>query len=297
MLNAPGTNTPGRAAVLGGAVLWGIAACSGTPDIAGGDSRGPWFANDPESTMAIDHAPWDSFIAAWLETDPHGDGVNRVAYGAVTEEDHRKLKAYLRSLEQVDIAKYDRDQQVAFWMNLYNAAMADTVLDAMPVSSVLQIRGPGTNVVGPWLRPVARIYGKPLTFDDIEHRILRVGFNDMGPPIHYGVNCASMGCPPLAPRAHTAENWRRNLAEAARQFVNCPHGVRFDDDGALHTSRIYRSWFQEDFGGSDESVIAHLMDYAEPALAERLRGRTAIADDFYDWRLNALRTGEPRPAR
>ena len=270
-------------AVAGVAALCGLAAC--TPAVT--DPAGPWPVNDPESTVTIDHAAWDAILVAHLRVDPEGDGVNRFDFRAVGAEDRRKLKDYLRGLSGVDIAACDRDEQIAFWMNLYNAAIADTVLDAMPVDSVLDIPGPGLGVLGPWLRPVATVAGHTVTFDDIEHRILRVHFADMGIPIHYGVNCASAGCPPLAPRAHTGANWRDNLAAAARQFVNGAHGVRIDG-GELRTSKIYRSWFREDFGGSDESVVAHLIEYAEPDLARRLDGRSAIAGDFYDWRLSGV---------
>lgn len=270
-------------AVAGVAALCGLAACTPATTVP----AGPWPVNDPQSTASVDHSAWDAILAAHLRVDPEGDGVNRFDFRAVGAEDRRKLKDYLRGLSGVDIAACDRDEQIAFWMNLYNAAIADTVLDAMPVDSVLDIPGPGLGVVGPWLRPVATVAGHTVTFDDIEHRILRVHFADMGIPIHYGVNCASAGCPPLAPRAHTAANWRDNLATAARQFVNGAHGVRIDG-GKLRTSKIYRSWFRDDFGGSDESVVAHLIEYAEPDLARRLGGRSAIAGDFYDWRLSGV---------
>lgn len=273
-------------AIAGAVALCVVAACAGPPHL-----RGVRFAHDPASTASIDHRAWDAVVSTYLKVDPRRDGVNRFDYAAVSDEDRFRLKDYLRGLGEVDIAKYDRDEQIAFWMNLYNAAIVDLVLDNAPVNSIRDISGPGIGVRGPWLRPVATILGRMLSFDDIEHRVLRASFNDMGVPIHYGVNCASDGCPPLAPRAHTAENWRDNLTATARQFVNSRHGVRFDGDN-LRTSKIYRSWFREDFGGSDESVIAHLVEYAAPGLARRLKGRSTIAGDFYDWRLNALETVE-----
>ena len=252
----------------------------GTGADAGGDI---WSINDPQSTAEIDHRIWDDILATYLrhsETMPR-----RVDYEAFTEEDKLSVKAYLDYLGSIEITKYNREQQIAFWMNLYNAAMVNTVLDSMPVNSVLQIRGPGINVVGPWLKLVARVEGQQVSFNDIEHYILRPHFNDMGALVHYGLNCASMGCPSMAPRAHTAQNWRDNLDENARAYINSEHGLRFEDDG-LYTSKIYASWFQEDFGGSDESAIAHLRQFARPGLAERLAEHSRILGDFYDWRLN-----------
>jgi len=65
-----------------------------------------------------------------------------------------------------------------------------------------------------------------------------------------------------------------------------PRGVRVDN-GRLHVSSIY-TWFKEDFGGSDEAIIAHLRRYAAPALAARLESIKRVAGDSYDWSLNDL---------
>ena len=152
---------------------------------------------------------------------------------------------------------------------------------------MLQIRGPGLNVVGPWLVPVTRVHGELVSFNDIEHYILRAAFNDMGPPVHYGLNCVTSSCPPLMSRAHTAANWRENLAKAARQFINDGQALRFEN-GKLYTSKIFYSWFKEDFGGTDAAVIQHLSKYCEGELAERLENYSEIAGDYYDWRLNKM---------
>ncbi len=247
------------------------------------DPRGLWFTHDAKSTETIDHGPWQHFLETYAEIDDQA--VTRIAYEDVTRQDKKALAAYLDFLNSIRIADYNRDEQIAFWMNLYNAAIAHLVLDHWPVDSILQIRGPGVNVVGPWLENVARIEGKSVSFNDIEHHILRPAFGDMGPPIHYGVNCASIGCPTLAVDAHTGTNWRDNLEESARLYVNSPQGVTIEDD-ELFVSKVYFSWFIDDFGGTDEAVIEHLMSYAEPELAEQLSAFDTITSDYYDWRIN-----------
>ncbi len=259
-----------------------------TPD----DPRGVWFVNDPTSTASIDHSVWDDFLLKYHHQNPYGDRVNMIDYDNVKLDDLRSIQDYVSGLAKLPIGDYNRDEQYAYWMNMYNAAIVSMVVDrvvadGVATGSVLQIRGPGLNVVGPWLKRVAAVYGKPVSFNDIEHYILRVAFIDMEMLVHYGINCASKGCPPLAARAHTAENWRDNLAEGAHQYINSPHGLRIED-GQLYTSKVYHSWFKEDFGGTDAAVIAHFMEYAEPELAEQLAGMTKIAGDHYDWRLNRM---------
>jgi hypothetical protein len=157
------------------------------------------------------------------------------------------------------------------------------VLDHYPVDSIKDIDiSPGFFSSGPWDKKLVTIEGQGLSLNDIEHRILRPVWQD--PRIHYGVNCASMGCPNLQRKAFTAQNTDGLLDKAAREYVNHPRGVSMED-GDLVVSSIY-DWFQEDFGGSEAGVIEHLMQYAEPGLKQKLQGFDDIDDDRYDWSLN-----------
>ena len=54
-----------------------------------------------------------------------------------------------------------------------------------------------------------------LSLNDIEHRILRGRFRE--PRIHFALNCASNGCPPMRPQAYAPEAIRETLHAATRQ--------------------------------------------------------------------------------
>jgi hypothetical protein len=179
-----------------------------------------------------------------------------------------------------------RAEQMAFWINLYNALTVAVVLDHYPVATIRDINiSPGLIARGPWGAKLATVAGERLSLDDIEHRILRPIWRDSR--IHYAVNCAAIGCPDLQARAWTAEGLDASLDAAARSFVNDPRGVRIDN-GRLVVSKVY-DWFHADFGGTDAAVIAHPVRYAEPALAEALRGRSRLDAAEYDWALNHAR--------
>ncbi len=245
-----------------------------------------WTANDPASTETIDHGAWSDLLARYLVTG--SDGVNRFAYGRVTSEDARRLEDYIAGLAAVEISTYDRRQQMAYWINLYNALTVKVILDHYPVGSIRDIDiSPGLFSDGPWGKKLVTIEGEKVALDDIEHQILRPIWKD--PRIHYAVNCASIGCPNLRPEPFLADRLDRQLDEAAIDFVNHPRAVRVDAGGVV-TSSIYH-WFEDDFGGDDPDVIAHLKGYARPDLAMRLEGQTAIDDHHYDWRLNDATPG------
>ncbi len=241
-----------------------------------------WTAHSPTSTASIDHGDWDVFLGRNLVT--HRDGVNRIAYAKVSEDDRQRLRSYLGKLAAVRISDYSREEQRAFWINMYNALTVDVVLEHYPVETIRAIRiSPGFFSIGPWGKKLISVEGEKLSLDDIEHRILRPIWKD--PRIHYAVNCASLGCPKLMPRAFTAANTEALLEQGARDFINSYHGARFEADGRLTASSIY-DWFQEDFGGSEAGVIAHLRLYARPELESKLERISDVYDFDYDWSLN-----------
>jgi hypothetical protein len=210
--------------------------------------------------------------------------VNRVAYSQVSDADRKRLDDYLSSLSAVRISDFSRNEQRAYWINLYNALTVDVVLDHYPVESIRDISiSPGWFSIGPWKKKLIRVEGEEISLDDIEHRILRPIWKDAR--IHYAVNCASLGCPKLMPMAFTAANTEELLNRGAKDFINSEHGARFESDSRLQASSIY-DWFQEDFGGSESGVIAHLRLYANPALMAKLESATEVYDFDYDWTLN-----------
>lgn len=240
-----------------------------------------WQANDPSSTGKIDHGPWGEFLARHALEG--ADGVNRVDYAGVSKADRRRLDGYIQGLAALPISRFDRDEQLAYWANLYNALTVRVVLDHYPVSSIRDIRiSPGLFSVGPWGRKLVTVESEALSLDDIEHRIMRPIWRD--PRIHYMVNCAALGCPNIQPKPFTADNLAAILDAAARAFVNHPRGARVEN-GRLHVSSIF-NWYKEDFGVDDTGVIAHLRRYANESLAAALGRIERIDDHEYDWRLN-----------
>ena len=128
-----------------------------------------------------------------------------------------------------------------------------------------------------------QVEGEPISLNDIEHRILRPIWRD--PRLHYAISCASLGCPNLEQVAFTPENTATLLDSGARAFVNHPRGVRFADDDELVLSTIY-DWFDEDFGGNEAGVLAHIQQFANPELRKQLDEFDGDIEYEYDWRLN-----------
>ena len=162
-----------------------------------------WQKHDPASTRTIDHSPWLAFLGKHVAAE-HPSGVNRLRYGDVTKTDKGALDGYIARLEKLPISDYGRNAQKAYWINLYNALTVKVVLDHFPVKSIKDINLSsglfgGLFGGGPWKAKLATVEGGKVSLDDIEHRILRPIWRDNR--VHYAVNCASIGCPNLQPRA------------------------------------------------------------------------------------------------
>ena len=123
------------------------------------------------------------------------------------------------------------------------------------------------------------------------HDILRPIWRDKR--IHYAVNCAAYSCPQLIDTAFTAANTESLLEAGARAYVNSARGVDVVDDESIVLSSIYK-WYPEDFGGTEESVIKHLTQYADGELAAFLEGFGGTIDYDYDWRRETCRARNAR---
>lgn len=271
------THIPRRTVI--GVGLGLMVGAGASPAMAQGVSR---FAGRAAGAGAFDHADFDALLDR--RARPSTDGVVRIDYAGWkrSDPDRDALRRYIDSLTRTDPLTLTRPEQFAYWANLYNALTIQVVVDAFPVASIRDIRSTPL-LPGPWWKPATRVAGVDLSLNNIEHDILRKGWRD--PRVHYAVNCASFSCPNLPLRALRGAGLEAVLDTAARAYVNHPRGVRFEGN-KLIVSSIYR-WYGGDFGGTDAKVIAHLSQYAAPALRARLQAVDRIARGAYDWSLNS----------
>jgi hypothetical protein len=241
-----------------------------------------WIIADQTNPASIDHSGWQQVLNLYL-VDDAADGINRFDYAGFTIADRVRLDEYISRLAAIDPRDYKRIEQLAYWINLYNAVTVQVVLENYPVQSIRSIQG-GLLSPGPWNEPLVTVAGQSLSLNDIEHRILRPIWQDAR--IHYVVNCASLGCPDLAAQVYTAANAEQMLDAGARAYINHPRGVELVD-GKLRLSSIY-NWYDVDFGSNQAERIEHLRTFAEPELKNQLNAYKGKINYAYDWQLNDL---------
>ncbi|HFE65587.1 MAG TPA: DUF547 domain-containing protein [Caldithrix sp.] len=202
------------------------------------------FAQSPQTHF--DHKPFDQILQKYVT-----DG--RLNYHTL-QKNRSRLEAYLENMEKVkraDLKQWSREEKMTFWINAYNAITIEGILRNYPIhygNVMNRLRFPKNSIrqIGGFRKTVfVKPLGKPLTLNDIEHKILRKKFKD--PRVHFVLVCASPGCPKLQNRAFFAENLEQWLEQAAMNFVGNTQNVQLNKkENVLYLSSIFE-WYKDDF--------------------------------------------------
>jgi len=236
-----------------------------------------WDKSDKNSNEAISHQLWGDFLSVYVHSDSEANRL--LDYKHVSKSDGKALNTYISQLKGIDPRRLQRDEQFAYWVNLYNALTVQLILDNYPVKSITKLGGFFS--FGPWDDEIVQVAGQSLTLNDIEHRILRPIWKDKR--IHYAVNCASYGCPNLQNKPYSALTLNKQLDEVAKEFINADKGLVFEGN-TLVLSSIY-DWYGEDFGDFNE-LRKHLLSYLEVKQQVKLKAFNGDIEYRYDWTLN-----------
>jgi len=243
-----------------------------------------WEINNPLSREVISHQEWQTFLTRCVVTN--NEGINLVNYPQLTDADRVLLQRYITRLAQIDISHYNRAEQLAFWLNLYNALTVQTVANYYPVTSINEINiSPGLFSIGPWGANLITLNETRLSLDEIHNRIIRPIWND--PRTHYAINNAAIGAPNLSKQAFRGETLDTQLNAAATDYINSLRGSQVIE-GRLVLSKIYE-WFTEDFGTDENDVLKHLSFFAQEPLRSQLKQISNINSYTYNWHLNSTR--------
>lgn len=224
-----------------------------------------------------------------------GGQASQVRYAGF-KADRAELARYrdrLSAVTEAAFKAFSKPQQMAFLINAYNAFTVELILTKYP--GITSIKDLGSLFSSPWKPKWIALLGSKVSLDDIEHGMLRERGRFDDPRVHFAVNCASIGCPPLREEAFVAERLDAQLDEQALRFLSDRTRNRFAAaTGRLEVSKIF-DWYAEDFKLGHRgiaSLAGFLARFADvladsPVDRERVRGQRAqIGFLAYDWQLN-----------
>jgi hypothetical protein len=225
--------------------------------------------------QTVDHSLYADLLKKYVK---HGV----VNYQGFKNEE-KNLDEYLKVLEETDTQRLSRDEQLAFYINAYNAWTIKLILGAYPgIESIWDL---GSRILiwkSPFKKKIIHIEGKTISLDDLEHGMIRPRFNE--PRVHFAVNCASRSCPPLRSEPYQGSILNQQLATSTRAFLNNPERNRLEGN-TLYVSKIFE-WFEEDF---KDDVLGFFLGFADGTLKEKLtanREKIKVKYLDYDWSLN-----------
>jgi len=215
---------------------------------------------------------WDGLLATY-RTDDGG-----FRYQALLEnaEDLGKLRALVDWVGTHEPPQDSRSETLAFRINAYNILTVRAVLTSWPMEGVMTVPGFFDAVTH-------RVSGSEMTLNTLENEHIRAAFGE--PRIHFVVNCASTGCPPLAGVALRAANLEEVMERQTRAFVEAnTHMVAIEQ--RVELSQIFE-WFAADFTASEgvrRFVARYLTDDRKSWILEET---TSLSYRPYDWSLNS----------
>jgi hypothetical protein len=215
----------------------------------------------------FDHAKFDALLSSAVS----GGRVDYAKFRASSD-----FTAYLASLENASVASLSTDEQLAFWINAYNALVIRNVLDNPGMKRPVDVKGffDGRKF---------KVAGRSLTLNDIENTMIRAKFHE--PLIHFGLVCAARSCPPLGNRAFAGRTVRAQLARNAAAYLASPYNRYDASHNRLELSKIF-DWYKGDFGG-DAGIREFVKKYGTPQMKSGVSSSTAVGFMEYDWTLNA----------
>jgi len=226
------------------------------------------------NTQPVDHELFDQLLKK------HVDSLGMVNYKGL-KSDREKLEEYLMLLvsNPPNDENWTQNDQLAYWINLYNAFTLDLILDHYPLESIKDIGSsiqiPFVN--SPWDIKFIEIDGEKYDLNNIEHGIIRKIFEE--PRIHFAVNCASFSCPRLRAEAYVGDRLDQQLEEQTLDFINDPERNIITKD-KLQLSKIFL-WYSGDFKNG-QSKIEFIRRYTRINFDEDVD----IEYLKYDWSLN-----------
>jgi hypothetical protein len=191
---------------------------------------------------AFSHEDWNKVLGKFVNAK------GAVNYDALAK-DRADLDRFIAAIEKTSPKSNPelfptKNDQLAYWLNAYNAHVFKGVLARGPEQESVWKGGlfsgysffVGMDIV---------VGGEKTNLKKLEDRTIREGFKD--PRVHAALNCASKGCPRLPQVAFDPEKLDEQLDAGMTEFVGETRNVAVDDAARTVTLSKIFDWFAGDF--------------------------------------------------
>ena len=213
---------------------------------------------------------------------------NRFTYELIKSPKQKSLvndvKKYLESLpEKNNLNLYSKQEQLAYWLNLYNITLINEIVKRYPIVSLEKIlTGPDSLLD----KKLVNIGSLQLSLSDIQYGILDKNYNKE-PLIIYGLYQGYIGSPNINKKAFSGKNVYKLLKNNATDFVNSNRGTNIDSLNSLEVSSYYAR-NADYFPNFSNDLKLHLLQFADETTQEIINKSDKIEPIINNWAITDL---------
>src|SRR5205085_5556927 len=187
--------------------------------------------------------------------------------------DMQAIQSVVDGIAKENVSAMAKQQQLAFYINAYNAWILHEALGKYPTKSVKDA------LFTFFTSKRITVAGQQMSFNALEKDTIRSKFGE--PRVHFALNCASRSCPPLNRTAFSADKLDGQFETLAKGYVNSEHGVKFNAAAkSADLSKIF-DWYKDDFKADGGALAFINKRRTTPIPAD-----AKIGYQDYDWNLN-----------
>jgi hypothetical protein len=197
-------------------------------------------AAQTSDSIPLFHRPYDQLLDINVR-----DGL--VYYRAV-RSDRARLDRYVASLNvpKATFEAWSRNEQIAFWLNAYNAIVLQTVINHYPVNGKSSMYPSSSirQIAGAFETAKHRVAGRSLTLDEIEKTVLPE-FKD--PRLYLALGRGAVGSGRLRSEAYTGDRLAAQLDNVQAEFVADQAMLKIDRLTGRMSLTPLISWHEAEF--------------------------------------------------
>lgn len=216
------------------------------------------------------------------------DESNRFTYELIKSNRHEgkiaAVKKYLEALpSKTPLSSYNRDEQLAYWLNLYNVTMINEIVKRYPTIRLEELlTGPDSLLD----EKIITVNSTKLSLNDIHHTILYHNYYK-NPLVIYGLYQGNIGGPNINKKAFSGSNVYSLLKKNATEFINSNRGTDTDIFSDLEVSSYYarNSDYFPDF---EHDLKSHLLKFSDEKTTKKIQQADEITASIDNWKVTDL---------
>lgn len=240
-----------------------------------------WDDSEESSLINLDHTPYQEILQKYVL--PNGaNGIARFDYERVSEQDLAKLQNYLKYLQFMEPRQLSSAEAKAYWINLYNAATLNMVINAYFDKGISKVMGRGLPARR-WRRDIVTVSQQDMSLEDILNGVIRPLYKD--PRVHYALFYGALGGPDISTDVLDGDNNNELLNQFEANYLKHSRAVRVES-GELILSEMFKN-FDTDFAPNKSELLTYLKERVPEDVAQSMNNISSDITYEYDLTLNA----------